>query len=241
MTCGIYMIKNKNTEQKYIGKSINIERRWKEHCRCSNIKHSRIERSMKKHGNNNFSLFIICELENDDNLLNEMEKYYIWKYNTYKDKFHYNLTSGGEISPTKNPDIAKKISIRQQGVNNSFYGHKHSSEQKQKWSVQRKGKAGLKGEKHPFYNKKRPEHSKKMSGENAPAYNKFGKDNPCTKYSLWDSFYCSYLKRDMERNGREPNPCNCFQFKYYKYKLPIGLFKEFVTCEILNKLILEAI
>ncbi len=29
---GIYMIENKTTGQKYIGRSCNIHRRWTEHC-----------------------------------------------------------------------------------------------------------------------------------------------------------------------------------------------------------------
>lgn len=34
------------------------------------------------------------------------------------------------------------------------------------------------GENHPFYGKKRPEHSEKMKSRNTLAYGKFGKDNP---------------------------------------------------------------
>ena len=78
MTCGIYMIKNKNTTQMYIGQSVNIERRYRQHCNGDDIKSSRIERTIHKYGKENFILLIICSLENNTRLLNEMEKYYIW-------------------------------------------------------------------------------------------------------------------------------------------------------------------
>ena len=239
MVCGIYMIENKNTGQKYIGQSVDINRRYREHIRGINISHSYIDDAIQKYGINNFNFSIILKLPQDKELLNEMEKYYIWKYNTYLDKKHYNLTIGGESSPTLNSDVAKKISQKQKGKNNSFYGHKHSEEQKKKWSLQRKGNKFYKNNKHPFLNKKRPEHSKKMTGKNNPMYNKKGKNSPFTKYFLWDSSYCSYIKREMERNGREPNPCKCFQFKYKQYRLPIGMFIDFVSCEILNELIYD--
>lgn len=32
MACGVYMIKHKNTGQMYIGQSIDIEKRFKQHC-----------------------------------------------------------------------------------------------------------------------------------------------------------------------------------------------------------------
>jgi len=32
--CGIYKITNLNTEQYYIGQSVNIADRWKQHCKC---------------------------------------------------------------------------------------------------------------------------------------------------------------------------------------------------------------
>ena len=48
MTCGIYMIKNLITNQLYIGQSVNIERRWGEHCNLKDMRYSYIERAIKK-------------------------------------------------------------------------------------------------------------------------------------------------------------------------------------------------
>ena len=52
MVCGIYMIENKNTGQKYIGQSVDINRRYREHIRGSNISHSYIDDAIQKYGIN---------------------------------------------------------------------------------------------------------------------------------------------------------------------------------------------
>lgn len=61
------------------------------------------------------------------------------------------------------------------------------------------------------------------------------------KYTLWDNSRIAYSKRDMYRNNREPNPCCCFAVIYERYHLPIGVFYDFTSCEIINQLIEEAI
>lgn len=96
MTCGIYMIQHKDTGQSYIGLSENIERRWYEHTHNPNLKNSRIDPAIRKHGVDKFRLEIIEELPNDRILLMKREEHWIAYYNTYEDDFHYNLTPGGE-------------------------------------------------------------------------------------------------------------------------------------------------
>lgn len=137
--CGIYLITNKNTCQMYVGQSVDIRRRWNQHINQP-LAHMRIDRAIKKHGADNFELKVICELEQDDDLLNEMEKYYVWKYNTYEDIFHYNLTPGGDFSPMKVPEIAAKVSKANSGENNPMYGKKHSEKARKKISTANSGK-----------------------------------------------------------------------------------------------------
>ena len=135
------MIVKKDTGQKYIGQSNNIEKRFKQHC---TPRRTHISNAIQKYGKENFIFSIICELERDDDLLNAMEEYYIWKYNTYEDKNHYNLTPGGDFNPMRNKSIVQKVrisnqkywdnggreeqSIRFSGKNNPFYGKHHSKE-----------------------------------------------------------------------------------------------------------------
>ena len=90
MLCGIYKITNNITNKCYIGKSVDIERRFKEHKNSKD--NFAIHTSIKKYGIKNFS-FEIIELC-DKNELNDKEKYWIKYYNSYLKG--YNETPGGE-------------------------------------------------------------------------------------------------------------------------------------------------
>ena len=133
------MIKNKTTNQMYIGQSINIEKRWKKHCGGYEKKNSYIDRAIDKYGKNNFTISIIYKTEKDSELLNKLEQYYIWKYDTFENDHNYNLTPGGDFCPTKIPTIAKKISKSMKGKKNRL-GTKHSESTKRKMSEIHKGK-----------------------------------------------------------------------------------------------------
>lgn len=90
MSCGIYKITNQLNGKSYIGASIDIQRRWKEHKRM--LYKADIYDAFIKYGINNFSFEAIelCK----ENKLNEREKYWISYYDTYKNG--YNMTTGGE-------------------------------------------------------------------------------------------------------------------------------------------------
>lgn len=96
MICGIYKIENLINHKIYIGQSVDIKKRWREHRFSANHKDSKdhnmpIHLAMAKYGENNFSLEILEEC--DEKLLNEKEIYWIEKYNSYKNG--YNATIGG--------------------------------------------------------------------------------------------------------------------------------------------------
>lgn len=88
MTCGIYKITNKINEKSYIGASINIEKRFKQHKRYE----STFGKHLKQEGVENFTFKIIQECSPDD--LEEKEIQYIAKYDSYNNG--YNKTKGGE-------------------------------------------------------------------------------------------------------------------------------------------------
>lgn len=97
--CGIYLITNKINNKKYVGQSTDIEYRWHQHCLNVNRsnKKSLIKSAMKHYGVENFTFEIleICLPED----LDEKEKFYISKYNTYylaEESNGYNMTFGGE-------------------------------------------------------------------------------------------------------------------------------------------------
>ena len=64
---GIYKITNNLNGKFYIGRSNDIERRWKEHCSPTRYKTSNIpvEYAIHKYGKENFSLEVIeeCPIE----------------------------------------------------------------------------------------------------------------------------------------------------------------------------------
>lgn len=102
MSSGIYLITNLINNHLYIGKSINIEKRFKDHINVSNNPNSPeykypIHSAIRKYGSNNFRLSVLEEIEPYvDTIANEKEKYWIKKLDTFHNREHYNLTLGGE-------------------------------------------------------------------------------------------------------------------------------------------------
>lgn len=94
--CGIYKITNLLTEQCYIGQSVNISDRWKQHCKCGlGIEASAtnvLYNSMQKDGVWNFSFELLEECPR--NLLNEKERFWIEMYQS--DKFGLNTMKGNK-------------------------------------------------------------------------------------------------------------------------------------------------
>ena len=121
MTCGIYLIENKQTGQKYIGQSVNIENRWRQHIKGYNYADGYIDKAISKYGSENFKYIVLEELPKDVNILNKREKYWIEHYNTFKDKKHYNLVIGGEGlgKGEDHPSFKKYYRIRAKGSNSA--------------------------------------------------------------------------------------------------------------------------
>ena len=91
---GIYKITNKINGNSYIGQSINVEKRLLSHKKYRNkiIKNKVLYKAIEKYGIENFDFEILEECKKEE--LNEREKYYIKKYNTYYKG--YNMTRGGD-------------------------------------------------------------------------------------------------------------------------------------------------
>lgn len=178
MVCGIYMIKNKNTGQLYIGQSIDIKKRWYKHIMYGKYEycHTYIDRAINKYGKDNFELIIIEEVPEDK--LDEREKFWIEQYNAYKNKKHYNLTPGGDFNPMKVEEIVKKRSGENHYFHKSngheptrgFLGHHHTQETKDKLSKKFSGKN------NPMYGKKHSLETRKKISQNLP--DRSGKNNP---------------------------------------------------------------
>lgn len=149
-TVGIYKITNKIDGKSYIGQSRNIEKRWQAHRTKSfqendHSYNTPFYRAIRKYGIDNFTFEIIEECKISE--LNEKEKYWIQKYDTFFNG--YNLTLGGdgggssvnkdniigiikdlETTLMKHKDIAEKWNVSTemvQGINTGRYW-KHDRE-----------------------------------------------------------------------------------------------------------------
>lgn len=91
MSCGIYKIQNNINGKCYIGQSIDISRRWRNHKFDSKILDYPLYLAMFKYGEENFTFEIIEECCKKS--LNEKEIYWIKQYNSYFNG--YNQTLGG--------------------------------------------------------------------------------------------------------------------------------------------------
>lgn len=96
---GIYKITNKINNNAYIGLSVDIERRWKDHIRRAQNSDGKefdkvLYKAFRKYGIDNFSFEVIEQCLPEE--LNEKEAYWISYYDTY---YHgYNMTLGGDSS-----------------------------------------------------------------------------------------------------------------------------------------------
>lgn len=95
---GIYKITNLINGHQYIGQSINIGRRWKEHrCTAASGLYNEypLYRAILKYGIENFEFSVIEECSKEE--LNEKERYWISYYDSYNNG--YNQTTGGDGNP----------------------------------------------------------------------------------------------------------------------------------------------
>lgn len=123
---GIYLITNKVNGKKYIGQSVDIERRYKEHLRSGqpNIYSHKNERdiktpihlAMQKYGISNFSLTILEQCSKEE--LDEKEKFWINKYHSNDKKYGYNLTTGGQKNIALKGEKHSQSKLTQKEVDN---------------------------------------------------------------------------------------------------------------------------
>ena len=91
---GIYKITNTINGKIYIGQSINIKQRWKQHRANASVRTEAIYLAFQKYGIENFTFEIIEECKEEE--LDEKEQYYIGFYDSYNNG--YNMTKGGQYN-----------------------------------------------------------------------------------------------------------------------------------------------
>ena len=104
------MILNHANDKIYIGQSIDIKTRWKQHksdLSCNRHENKHLQSAWDKYGKDKFEFIILCECE--EKQLNTLEQYYIFCFNTIEPEFGYNNDYGGSAGRITE-EIKKKIS-----------------------------------------------------------------------------------------------------------------------------------
>jgi len=134
---GIYEIVNTINGHRYIGSSINIQKRWNEHKRdLNNNKHHSIylQRAWNKYGANHFEFNIIetCFFF----ALIFREQHYI---NTLQPAYNISPTAGSILGIKHTDESRKKMRDSRGGKNNAMYGRQHSDTTRKQISDSKKG------------------------------------------------------------------------------------------------------
>lgn len=160
---GIYLLTNLLTNDKYVGQSINLAKRFTKYFTLSYLNNRNslvISRALKKYGYANFSLSILeyC----DKTCLNEREQYYMDTikplYNTLKlagSSYGYKHT---QESKDKRSKSLKGVYI---GTKSALFRSTHTDQTKLLMSLARKGKD------NPFYGKTHNDESKELIRQSA--------------------------------------------------------------------------
>lgn len=223
---GIYCIENKINNKKYIGQSIDIRKRWREHrTSLNNNKHHNkyLQRAWNKYGEENFDFYIIQNLPQDTIhiIYNIWEIYYIDEYKTQNPKYGYNMTIGGEgtVGHVVTDETRKKISETQKGRKLTKEWIEHISQ-----AHKDKIKNGY---------KPKTEHFQKYNEEQKTSINCYDKDG---------NYICSYSS--IQEAGRDlgleaTNICKVLKRKhsnikgyvfYYSNESPPDKMEIFLRC-----------
>ncbi len=88
MKCGIYKITNIKNGKVYIGQSIDIEERWRQHKKDCNRRNQNLYLAFRKYGLDSFYFEVLEETIPDRNLMAERESYYIHQYDSIKNGYN---------------------------------------------------------------------------------------------------------------------------------------------------------
>lgn len=108
----IYKITNKVTGQEYIGQTTNTLS-YRFNCHCNETRNRHISNAIRKYGKEQFLAEEICSVNSKENL-NDLEQYFVVKYNTMHPN-GYNHRAGGNQNGICSDELKRKISEAKTG------------------------------------------------------------------------------------------------------------------------------
>lgn len=151
----------------YIGQTINlVERKRTLYNPNKYYSGHRLDNAIKKYGIENFQYEIIIQIvesskEKLREKLDELEKFYIEKYDSYSNGYNMTLGGSGSNGCFQTEESKRKISEKAKGRKGSMLGRHLTEEQKNKISNFAKTRTG---EKNSFYGKTHSEEAKLKIG-----------------------------------------------------------------------------
>lgn len=123
----IYMYINKINGKRYIGQTIDFNRRHKEHKNVSSNK-TPIDLAFNKYGEDNFEIIILAQDIQTKEQMNEYEIFFIERYRSLISQNGYNVSKGGGNYEVTD-EFRKQCSERNKGENNYFHSHIYKGEE----------------------------------------------------------------------------------------------------------------
>ena len=160
----VYMVRNKVNGKIYFGiTEDDFDTRYRGSIK--NTKNKHLKNSIKKYGIENFEINKEFDVAYNENDLYDLEDMYICLYNTLDDKYGYNKRRSGSKHKGSGKH-SEETRHKQSESKKYFYSTEKGMKARQKISDSKKG------DKNPFYGKKRPQHSEQMLGQDNPFYGK---------------------------------------------------------------------
>jgi len=175
MISGVYQIINQLNNKRYIGRSKNIESRFKKHkSQLKNDDHynSHLQNAWNKYNENvfKFSILIKCR----EQILVYCEQYWIDKLNTYNKGYNQKPTSfQGTVSGKRNPNWKGKVKVECENcgeiVKTNVADKKRKKFCSKTCQYEYKSESGMyNGENNPFYGKNHNKKSKNLIRKSLP-------------------------------------------------------------------------
>lgn len=134
MNSSVYCITCLINGKRYVGKSNDPERRWRDHCEANALKAGGmlIHRAIRKHGSENFKFEVLSTFDTEDAAFEE-ERRLIAELKLTDRSFGYNMNEGGRGGHNPSAEVREKIGAKHRGK-------KISDAQKAMISARHKGK-----------------------------------------------------------------------------------------------------